>query len=334
MKQKIIIGFSLIMLIVAVYLIARDLFRHSPSFTITSCCGDQDASLKAFDTTLLGYTRVSVFETGLHNLTGIAVSEDQQVFVCGNREVAIYNREGKRTGGFGTDSATNCIALYQQNVYVGMGPCIVHYHTDGTLIDIWEPLNNKGYITSIAANNEWIYAADGMNKRILRYVSGGDLVQEIGRKDSTTGAPGFIIPSLYFDISAGGFNDFWVVNPGRLEIENYTSSGILRSAWGKASFEDNGFTGCCNPAHMAMLPDGNFVTYEKGIDKIKVFDPAGQFSCMVAGAGSFKGSADFKQGKNNLVKDMTTDAGGRIYILDAYNNVNIFKKTEKQATDL
>jgi hypothetical protein len=102
----------------------------------------------------------------------------------------------------------------------------------------------------------------------------------------------------------------------------------MQSAWGKPSSENDGFTGCCNPAHMAILPDGSFVTYEKGTDKIKVFDPTGSFLCLVGGAGSFKGKSDFQLGNINLVKDIATGTDGSIYVLDCYNRINVFKKKD------
>jgi hypothetical protein len=80
---------------------------------------------------------------------------------------------------------------------------------------------------------------------------------------------------------------------------------------------------------MALLPDGSFVTYEKGVDKVKVFDPAGQFKSFVAGAGSFKGETDFQLGPyKNLVKDLATDKTGLVYILDAYDRICILKKSD------
>jgi hypothetical protein len=143
----------------------------------------------------------------------------------------------------------NCIALNGNHIYVGMGSRIAHYDFSGKLMNIWKPYSIEGYITSITANEDYVYAADAFNKRILKYSAEGNLIQVIGKKDSVAGTPGFVIPSYYFDIAFGGFNDLWVVNPGRLRVENYTMSGNMRSAWGKASFEDNGFTSCCNPAH-------------------------------------------------------------------------------------
>ena len=153
-----------------------------------------------------------------------------------------------------------------------------------------------------------------------------DSYRKLAGKTVLPDSPGFIIPSLYFDIAFGAFNDLWVVNPGKLSIENYTPSGHMQSAWGKASSVNNGFTGCCNPAHMAILPDGSFVTYEKGIDKIKVFDPTGSFLVWLPEQAVLKAIADFQLGNINLVKDIATGADGKIYILDAYNRINVFEK--------
>jgi hypothetical protein len=327
MKQKLIIGLSVVLLIIAVILIGRDLFRQSPSFASAQCCGDEEAFLKKLDSTRIGYFKTSVFETGLKNLSGIAVSGDQ-IFICGNREVAFFDTNGNRMGGFPTDSANTCIAINGNTIYVGMGATVTGFNLSGNVKIKVKSINNKGYITSIAANDEFIFFADAINKRVLKFTTDGKMVQGIGQKDSITGAPGFIIPSAYFDVTKGGFDDLWIVNPGRLEVENFTESGYMRSSWGRPGAEDNGFIGCCNPAHIALLPDGSFVTYEKGTDKIKVFDAPGRFKCYVGGAGSFRGKPDLQLGKNNLVKDLATDTHGNIYILDAYNTISIFKPVD------
>jgi hypothetical protein len=328
MKQKIIIGSSVVLLLLAVFLIARDLFRKSASLTEASCCGDEYSVLKQIESSLIGYTRIKIIETGLKDLSGIALDENQTIFVCGNRLVAVFDTTGKRTNRFSIDTAASCITVNDSDIYLGMGPRIAHYKSFGKRISLWKSSNTSGFITSIAINGNNVYAADAISKRILKYTKEGKFVQEIGRKDSLTNSPGFIIPSMFFDIAFGAFNDLWVVNPGKLSIENFTPTGYMQSAWGKASTVNNGFAGCCNPAHMAILPDGSFVTYEKGIDKIKVFDPTGSFLCLVGGAGSFKGNADFLLGNINLVKDVATGTDGNIYVLDAYNRINVFKKND------
>lgn len=324
MKQKIVIGLSVVLLISAVMLIGYDLFRKPASLTSTACCGDDQAELKKIDPEKTGYSGVKVLETGIKDLSGIAISESR-IYVCGNRKVAVFDTSGMQLSEFPTDSVNSCISVYGTTIYVGSGSTATGFDASGKIKIMLKPSKNSAFITSVAAGNQFIFLADAGNKRIWKFNTRGVLVREIGKKDSTTGAPGFIIPSAYFDVCTGDFDDLWVVNPGRLEVENYTLSGNMRSSWGKQSGEDDGFTGCCNPSHLALLPGGAFVTYEKGIDKVKVFDAAGRFTCYVAGAGYFRGKADFQLGKNHLVKDLATDTKGYIYILDAYNRINIFK---------
>ncbi len=329
MKQKIVIVFAITLLLFTVYMIARDLFHKPLSLTQASCCGDDYTEFKKIDTALLGYMKYKTIETGLKGLTGLTTGSDDNIYVCSNKAVTVFDRSGTILSSFAIDSAAACIALGEKMIYVGTGPCVTAYTMSGKKVLTTETYNPKGFITSLAVNGQNIYLADAVSKRILKYTIDGKIEKVIGAKDSITGDPGFIIPSMYFDIAFGAFNDLWAVNPGRLQIENYTTSGYMQSEWGKASYENGGFTGCCNPAHIALLPDGKFVTYEKGLDKIKVFDPTGAFICLVAGAGSFKGNTDFQLGNNNLVKDIATGSDGRIYVLDAYNQIVIFEKKDQ-----
>ena len=328
MRQKITIVFSVLLLLLAVFLIARDLFQKPAALTNASCCGDDLVSMKQIDVALLGYTRTRTIETGVKGLTGIAVDENNRIFVCGNRQVLIFDQSGKKSGEFAVDSVTSCVATGSNEIYLGFGSGIACYTFAGEKKALWKPFNKEGLITSIAVNKNYVYAADAVSKLIIKYSTDGQLVQEIGKKDTLTGAPGFIIPSLYFDISFGDYNDLWAVNPGRLRLENYTIAGHYEAGWGIAASENSGFAGCCNPAHFAILPDGNFVTYEKGVDKIKVFDPTGRFLCFIAGAGTFKGNTDL-QLNGNLVKDLAAGSDGFVYVLDAYSQINIFRKKDR-----
>jgi hypothetical protein len=328
MKQKIIIGLSVTLLLAVVFLIARDLFNSSPSLTAQSCCGDDLTILKKIDSSLVGYKKVKYFETGLKNLSGLTVSQDGRIYVCGNLQMAVFDSSGRRIELFNLDTTASCVAVNGNDVYLGMGAGLAHYNISERKLDHWKPFNSKGLITCIAVNGNYVYAADAVNKEIFKYDNAGKMILEIGRKDSITGARGFLLPSPYFDLAFGTFNDMWVANTGRLRIENYTINGHFQSDWGESSFSNIGFGGCCNPAQLTILPDGSFVTYEKGIDKIKVFDPTGTFKCLVAGAGYFKGKADFQLGNLHLVKDLASGTDGSVYVLDAYNQINVFRKKD------
>jgi len=119
---------------------------------------------------------------------------------------------------------------------------------------------------------------------------------------------GFIVPSPYFDVALAGKDRLWIVNPGRRRVELYTFDGSLLAHWGKASFKIEGFCGCCNPTHIAVLPSGHLVTSEKGLARVKVYTPGGELASVVAPPAAFAG------GTTGL--DVAADSRGRIWVLD------------------
>ncbi len=83
--------------------------------------------------------------------------------------------------------------------------------------------------------------------------------------------------------------------------------------------ELDGFSGCCNPTNICILDDGDFVTSEKGIVRIKIHSPNGKFKTVVATPD------DFEKGTTGL--DMAVDSKERIIILDPVREqVRIFEK--------
>jgi hypothetical protein len=110
-----------------------------------------------------------------------------------------------------------------------------------------------------------------------------------------------------------------VVNPGLRQLEHFTADGQFLSCWGKTSMDADGFCGCCNPAHIALMPDGSFVTSEKHIFRVKVYDAGGSFRGVIAG------NEDFPQFKT--APDIAVDSKGRILVLDAIAGaVRIYEK--------
>jgi hypothetical protein len=74
------------------------------------------------------------------------------------------------------------------------------------------------------------------------------------------------------------------------------------------------------------LPDGRFVTSEKGLARVKVSSPKGAFENAVAGADAF---TKYFEKVNSLpvALDVAADSTGRIFIADSLGGaVRIFEK--------
>ena len=69
----------------------------------------------------------------------------------------------------------------------------------------------------------------------------------------------------------------------------------------------------------AFLPDGNVITSEKGIVRIKEYKPSGELVGVVAAPSKFEGG--------ELAPDIVTDEQGRVYALDKDRKmIRVFEK--------
>jgi len=86
-----------------------------------------------------------------------------------------------------------------------------------------------------------------------------------------------------------------------------TFDGKLVTFWQHNSIDIEGSSGCCNPAHITVLSTGNVITSEKGIPRVKEYNPNGKFVGVVAGAEAFD---------ENITIDIAVDSKDRILALD------------------
>ena len=101
---------------------------------------------------------------------------------------------------------------------------------------------------------------------------------------------------------------------------------ILRSNWTATAIQIEGFSGCCNPAHFTFLEDGSFVTSEKGLVRIKIYEQSGKFKSVVAAPNKFK--------EDGHAPDIAADSAGNIYALDFDSKmVRVFELKQKQWTE-
>jgi hypothetical protein len=179
-------------------------------------------------------------------------------------------------------------------------------------------------LTSIAVSKNDVFVADAGNRIVLHYDTNGNLINRIGARDADRNIPGFVIPSPYFDLVMRRDELLRVVNPGLLRIEAYTFDGDFEFSWGKFSTNIEGFSGCCNPINIAVLSDDSFVTCEKGLARIKIYDPEGAFVGVVAGPEQFGATAHVCTTPEQCQSggyDVAVDSQDRIFILDTVRNV-------------
>jgi hypothetical protein len=91
-------------------------------------------------------------------------------------------------------------------------------------------------------------------------------------------------------------------------VQRRSLEGRILASWGETSLGPEGFSGCCNPSHLALLADGTFATSGKGIPRVTRHGRDGRFLEVVAGPASFAPLA--------LDLDLAVDARGRILVLD------------------
>ena len=299
------------------------------------------ARYKRTDPALIRYAETGGFAVSLAEARAIAAGPDDKIFVAGDRAVLVFDAQGRslaqRTFSEPPDCLTVNVASHPGRVYAGMTDHIAIYAEDGSPLAAWPSLGKKALLTSLAVGREDLFAADAGNRIVWHYDLEGKLLGRIGDRDVKHDVPGFVIPSPYFDLALDPDGLLWVVNPASHHLLAFNARGQLKVSWGKTSLAIDGFSGCCNPANIAILPDGSIVTAEKGVPRIKVYSSAGELAAVVAGPETLAPTATITEETRSDHKlgvfDVATDSAGRILVLDPTGRrVRIFQRKEGSVT--
>ncbi|NOU35743.1 MAG: hypothetical protein HOO88_03085 [Kiritimatiellaceae bacterium] len=267
------------------------------------------------DPALIRYTEVAPIVPAVGKLSALAIAPDGKIYVGGESGIEIFpDKTIHPVGG-----AATCLAVDDDGtLFAGMQDHVEVFSSDWKKT-AWPSPGEKTWLTSIAVDDRYVYAADAGGRRVLRYSKSGGKPLEIGTKDEANGVHGFNVPSPFFDLDIGTDGSLWVVNPGYHALENYSPDGRLISSWEKNSLNIEGFVGCCNPANFALLSDGAFVTAEKKIPRVKIYNLDGSLRCVVVAPNQFDADAEGL--------DVAADRQGRIYVLDpSRGKVRIFEE--------
>ena len=270
------------------------------------------------DPALLHYAETHLFPTGFREPKCLAVT-GHSILVGGDRALKTYNPAGQLQATLELPALPHAVAgLGDGRLGIAFQDYFQLYgHTPVTS----ESLGDRAHLTGITQLGERLFLADAGNREIVQCDLAGRVQSRI---------KGFAVPSPYFDILAGADGLLWVVNPGKHRIVAYTPDGNLELSWGETGMDIANFCGCCNPVYFTRLPDGRFVTSEKGLNRIKIYTAAGQFTGVVAGVEHLVKDLELaKQACANchigFGFPIACDAANRIFALDpATRNVRIF----------
>ncbi len=268
------------------------------------------------DPALIHYKQTAEIPVDLKQPHALAVGPDGKIFVAGDKAIQVFDSQGEKTSEIKLEYEPRCLAVggaehkYPGRIYVGASDHVEVLDAGGKPVGSWDKINEKALPTSIAVAENDVFMADAGNRIVWHYDTDGKLVNRIGAADRARKIIGFFITSPYFDLAVGRDGLLYVVNPCALHLEAYTFQDDLEFSWGKGSPTIDGFFGCCNPAHFAVLSDGRFVTAEKGLPRIKIYSPQGKFECVVAGQEQFP----------SVAADLAVDNRDRILVLDSNKN--------------
>lgn len=284
--------------------------------------------LSAVDPALIQYREAGKITTMAQHLHAIAVGPEDRVYLAAGKSIQVFSRDAVHLSELRLSDTPRCLTVTDDGTaYVGMRDHVEVYSPKGLWKGNWETLGRDAVLTSIAVSESDVFVADAGNRVVLRYDASGKLARRIGERDESRNILGFSVPSPYFDLAVSPDGLLRVANPGQHRVEAYTFDGDFEFSWGNPSMAIDGFCGCCNPVNFAMLPDGKFVTCEKGLPRVKVYSAEGGLESVVAGSEAFAKNAracGLAGGFSNCRTggmDVAVDSRGCVFVMDPVERV-------------
>ena len=246
-------------------------------------------------------------------LADIAVGPDDTLYSLGDDETRVFDTGGTLIRRWAVKPEAACLEVGpNERIYIGSLGRVDIYTSKGEYaggIDAGEP-KQPAAVSAIRIHENEILVADARARIIRRYDEAGRQIGVIGDKNKTGS---FMLPNgwLDFDIDANGI--ILATDTGRHRVTKWILDGEPISAFGKFGMQDPAdFVGCCNPVNLAVGPDGNIVTAEKMIARVKVFSFDGTLIAYI-------GPENFDPKCRNI--HLEVDSRGRIIAADPMQRV-------------
>jgi lipopolysaccharide export system protein LptC len=240
---------------------------------------------KKVDPALISYNEVRQIKVDIDKKGGIATF-DGMIYLAAGNSVKTLSPDGKVISEFTIDENPHCIAVNEKLVVIGYEKTFAGFSLTGEKLFQTDAITDSTFITSLAIWNGKIVVADAGKRRVFIF-NQNKKEKEFEGVSGAKNLHGFVIPSPYFDVAVNNQNELWVANTGMHTLQQYDENGNVVKSWEKISLQIEGFCGCCNPAQFTFLPDGRFVTSEKGMPRIKIYKSNGELESVVAAPDKF-----------------------------------------------
>ena len=255
------------------------------------------------DPTLLIATEAEPIPVPLAEPLNVGVGPDSRFYVVGDGRLITLQPDG--TAGalaLAFEGVARCVAVGADGtVYVGVDDHVETFRATGEALARWPVPAAGALLSEIAVAGDFAFVTDRRHGALYRYnTTDGEILEQ------HRGFTVFSSPVLGVAATAGG--TFWVANPGARELRHYSAEGQVLAQWSRAGRDLDGFSGCCNPASVAVLPGGNLLVSELHILRVKIIRPDGSLVGLVAGPDAFAPQTPHL--------NVTVDADGRMLVLD------------------
>jgi hypothetical protein len=293
--------------------------------------------LAGFDPNLIIYEESAPeVAIGMTEARCIIIDAGDQIYVTGDKQILVYDNNLNLRQTIELSAGPVSLCVYEDKMYVAFVDHVEVMDLKGRQIARWESPGPRTILTAIDVYNDNVFVADPGNRIITRYDTEGNEINKIGEPDRENDYLGLIVPSAHLDLEVAPDGLLRVTNPGQNRIEAFTFAGSMEWGFGQRSVRIEGFCGCCNPVSFTMLSDSSYVTCEKGLVRIKIYNSLGDLQGVVAD------SKILLKGKEPRVCetveecqsggfDIAVDSRQRVFVLDTINNViRVFSPVEEK----
>jgi sugar lactone lactonase YvrE len=241
---------------------------------------DRSLPLRYFQSAVLGGSGSA--HPFRRSLTGLAVGPGDDIYALGDSEVRVLDPHGKLLRNWGAPEQAGCLTVAADGrVYVGASDRVEVFDARGTRVGGFTAgeAGQPASITAIKVFGKDILVADASARLIRRYDPSGRPLGVIGNQNKTGS---FMLPNDSLDIDVDSRGVIYATDTGRHQVSAWALDGSPAGKFGRFGMVNpEDFVGCCNPVNLALAPDGNVVTAEKMVARVKVYRPDGTLLVVI-----------------------------------------------------